>query len=125
MRLLKIAVVALAFTFGGCANIVPAFDVLTGSVATSAPVTTAQAEKVLTVAHLALKAAGQDIIAAAQAGTLHGTNATLVKTWYDKADDTLKAADQLDAVANAQGVVDKVAAVNTLLTDIHAIVPGK
>lgn len=125
MRIFKVAFVALALTLGGCANVGPAFDVLTGSVATTAPVTIGEAEKVLTVAHLAYNTVSENIITATTLGTLHGTNAATVKLWYDKAGDALLAADQLDKVANAQGVMDKVSTINTLLAQIASIVPTK
>jgi hypothetical protein len=118
-------IIAAPLLFGGCANIVPAFDVLTGSIATQAPVTVATAEKALTVAHLALNTIGTDIIAATNSGVLHGANATVVKGYYDTADDDLKAADQLDAVANATGVMDKVNAADALIAMIHPLAPSK
>lgn len=115
----------LAVSLGGCSTIGPAFQVLTGgSVATQAPATVATAEKALTVAHLALNTIGEDIIAATHSGVLHGPTAVSVKEYYDKADDGLKAADQLDKAANAQGVVDKVNAVDTLIAQIHSLVPS-
>ena len=122
----------LAFA-GGCANIGPAYDVLTGSVAQSAPVTTAQAEKVLTVAHLALNTISVNILAATDSCVkhhdnscaLHGDNAATAKIMYDTASDALTAADQIDAVANAQGVIDKVDAAETLIAQINKLVPHK
>ena len=122
MKLKHLAIAALCLPLlGGCSTIGPAIGVLTGSVATTAPVTVATAEKALTVAHLALNTVGQDIIAATQSGLLHGTNASTVKGWYDSADEDLKAADQLDNVANATGVMDKVTAADSLISQIHTL----
>lgn len=122
---MKKHIIALTFitalSLGGCANLGPAFSVLTGSLATTAPTTIATAEKALTVAHLALNTIGQDIIAATNSGVLHGANATTVKSYYDTADDDLKAADQLDTLANAQGVMDKVTAADALIAQIHPL----
>lgn len=114
----------LIVPLSGCANIGPAWDVLTGSVASTAPVTVGDAEKALTIAHLALNDLAPIIIEAAHNGTLHGTNATSVKSWYDQADNLLHTADALDVVANAQGVMDKVNAANALIVQIHPLVPG-
>lgn len=112
---------------GGCTGTTlgNAVGVLTGSVATQAPATTADAEKALTVAHLALNTLAVDLITAAKpGGVLHGTNATTARAWYDKADDTLKAADQLDTVANAQGIMDKVNEADTLIGQINTLIHG-
>lgn len=116
-----LALVAL-IPLGGCANVEGALGVITGSVATQAPVTTADAEKGLTVAHLALNTVAQNILKATASGALHGTNAATVKTWFDQADGILQAADQLDIVANAQGISDKVASAETLIAQITSIV---
>lgn len=122
-RILAIALaVAIGTGSGGCSSLGPAFGVLTGSVATQAPATTADAEKALTVTHLALNTVAENILTATKNGTLHGTLATQVKGWYDAADDGLKAADQLDVIANAPGVMAKVDSVTTLITQIQSIV---
>jgi len=119
-----VLVLGLAGCTSGCTNLSAAFSALTGSVATVAPATTATAEQGLTVAHLALNTVAVDILAATKAGVLHGPTATTVKTYYDTADDALKAADQLDVVANATGVMDKVNAADALIAQIHTLVPS-
>lgn len=119
-----LALVLIVPLLGGCANLGAAFSVATGSVATVAPVTTADAEKALTVAHLALNAVAENILTATHSGVLHGTNASTVKVWYDKADDALKAADQADRLANAEGVMAKVNEAETLITQIQTLVKG-
>ncbi len=116
------AVILALPLLGGCSSVAPALGVLTGSVATQAPATTADAEKALTVAHLALNAVSENILTATKSGALHGTNAATVKVWYDKASDGLQAADQLDVVANAPGVMAKVDSVTTLIAQIQTLV---
>jgi len=132
-KIIAATALAVSLSLGGCANVGPALDVLTGSVATTAPVTTAQAEKVLTVTHLALNTISVNILAATDSCVkhhdnscpLHGDNAATAKIMYDTADDSLKAADQIDAVANAQGVIDKVNAAETLIAQINNLIPKK
>lgn len=123
MRKIVIALV-LAGVVGtsGCGSVLGALNVLKGSVATQVPATTADAEKGLTVTHLALNAIAENILTATKNGTLHGPAAATVKAYYDQADDALKAADQLDVVANAQGVMDKVTSAQTLIGMITALV---
>lgn len=122
MRKALFAIAVCIPLLGGCTSFVPALGVLTGSVSTQAPATTADAEKALTIAHLALNTVAENILDAIKKGTLHGTNAATVRVWYDSADDGLRAADQLDVVANAPGVLAKVDSVTTLITQIQSIV---
>jgi hypothetical protein len=123
MRRALLALVLLV-PLGGCQNLSTAFQVATGSVATVAPVTISDAEKGLTVAHLALNAVAENILTATHNGTLHGTLAGEVKTLFDKADDALKAADQADSLANAPGITAKVKEATDLIATIQNLVKG-
>lgn len=119
-----LAIALAAPLLSGCGDIGAAVGVATGSVATVAPATTADAEKALTVAHLALNAVAENILSAAHSGLLHGKDATTVKTYFDQAADSLAAADQADKLANAEGVMSKVNEAESLIAQIQTIVKG-
>src|SRR6202000_1011568 len=101
MKLPLILAAAGACALGGCALIDPA--------------TLADAEKALTVAHLAYQAAGTALEEAAKSGVLHGADAAQAQALYDKAGDALDLADKADAAADADGVVEEVAAAQSLI----------
>ena len=84
---------------------------------------TADAEKALTLAHLAYDGAGLALKNAATSGALHGADAATAQALYDKAGAALDAADQADALANAQGVLAAVGDADALLTQIQALIP--
>ena len=81
----------------------------------------ADAEKALTVAHLAYQAAGVALEEAARSGALNGADAERAQALYDKAGAALDLADQADAVANADGVLAQAAAAEAALADIAAL----
>ncbi len=119
------AAATVALTLVGCTTLQNVAGALTGgSVVSAAPATVADAEKGLTLAHLAYQGVSYGIQDAITTGYLHGTSAAQVKVWYDQAKVGLDAADAADAAANAQGVVDKVNAVNDLLTKIAPLLPA-
>jgi hypothetical protein len=84
----------------------------------------ADAEKGLTLAHLAYQGIGLALQNAAQSGALHGTDAANAKALYDQAGTALATADAADALANAQGVTDAVADANALIAQIHTLIPA-
>ena len=119
MNLLPLAAVAGAFALGGCSPVQSLFD--GASVAQSAPAAIVDAEKALTVAHLAYQAAGISLEQAAQSGALAGADAEKAQSLYDKAGAALDIADQADAAANAQGVLAAVADAQALIAQIDAL----
>ena len=113
---------ALAATsLGGCATISSVFA--GSSVAQSAPLTTEDAEKALTVAHLAHQAIGVSLKAAADSGALHGADAAKAQALFDRAGAALDAADQADALANASDVMSAVEDAEALISQIDALIP--
>lgn len=119
--LLAAALVAVAFSASGCAQISSLIG--GGSVASTAPVATADAEKALTLAHLAYQGIGDALIDATQTGALKGETAAQVQSLYDKAGAALDAADQMDTAANAPGVLAASAAVQATISQIVALIP--
>ncbi|HXC56116.1 MAG TPA: hypothetical protein VNU97_12535 [Rhizomicrobium sp.] len=117
MRKQLIAVMAAAALLGGCQTIA-ALSSGHGLVQGPALV---DAEKALAVAHLAYQAAGVSMQAAAQSGALHGVDAASAKALFDRAGALLDTADQADALANAQGVLDAVAGADALLVQIKTL----
>jgi hypothetical protein len=107
MKLPLILAAACACALGGCTLVDPA--------------TLQDAEKALTVAHLAYQAAGTALDEAARSGALHGADAAGAQALYDKAGDALDLADKADAAANADGVVEEVAAVQALIADLDKL----
>lgn len=118
MRKLALAC-ALAVSLGGCATVTSVLG--GGSLAQSAPQTTADAEKALAVAHLAYQAVGISLQEAAASGALHGANAAAARTLYDKAGALLDAADQADALANAPGVFAALAEASALIAQLKTL----
>jgi len=112
----------VATSLGGCQTVA---SLLTGqSVAQVAPTTIADAEKALTIAHLAYQALGETLKSGADSGILHGPNAATAKSYYDKAGDYLDVADKADAAANAQGIFSAVASAESFITQAKALVPS-
>ncbi len=118
MNLLPLAAVVSALALGGCSS--APFD--NGTIAQAAPAASEDAEKALTIAHLAYQAAGATLQQAAQSGALHGANAATAQALYDKAGTALALADQADAAANAQGVLAQVTSVQALIAQIAALI---
>jgi predicted small secreted protein len=112
----------LAAPLAGC-NTMQAL--VAGSVAQSAPQTVSDAEKGLTLAHLAYQGIGDALKDAATSGALKGAAAATAKGLYDEAGAALDAADRADSLANAQAIVDKVGAVNALILQVKALIPEK
>lgn len=121
MRLIPLAFAA-ALALSGCGG-------LSGCAGTSisqvAPKTVADAEKALTLAHLAYDGLGQALKAAATSGLLHGADAAKAKVLYDQAGDAIALADKADSVANAQGIYDAVTQANDLITQASAFAKAK
>ena len=119
MNLLPLAAVAGAFALGGCASAQSPRD--DANVAQTAPAAMVDAEKALTVAHLAYQAAGVSLEQAAQSGALAGTDAQTARALFDRAGAALDIADEADAAANAQDVLAAVADAQTLIAQIVAL----
>ncbi len=120
-QLASAAALAAAVSLGACSTIAP---LLAGqSLAQQAPQTAADAEKALTIAHLAYQAIGVSLQDAAQSGALHGANAATAKALYDKAGALLDTADQADALADAQSVFAAVAEASALIAQIKSLIP--
>lgn len=109
MKLPLILAAAGVCALGGCSLIQPA--------------TQGDAEKALTVAHLAFQATGVALEQAAQSGALHGGDAATAQALYDKAGVALDLADRADDAANADGVLAGAEAVQAALADIGALLP--
>lgn len=120
LRFLLVCVVAGPL-LGGCQTVEAL--VAGTSVADSAPQQTADAEKALTVAHLAYQAIGVSLRNAATSGLLHGADAAKARTLYDQAGADLDAADAADALANAQGIAASAADAVALIAQISALIP--
>jgi len=117
-----IAISAFAIALSGCSTLTA---VLSGnSAASSAPQSIAQAEKGLTLAHLAYQGLGDGLKSAATSGLLKGQAAASAKLAYDAAGDALEVADSADAVANAQGINDAVAKAEMLINQANAAIKG-
>jgi len=121
MKLPLIAAAACAFTLAGCSTFTSLLE--GSSVAQSAPTQTENAEKALTIAHLAYQAVGRSLEQAAQSGALHGADAATAQALFDKAGAALDIADQADAAANAQGVLAAVADAQAAIADIDTLIP--
>lgn len=124
---LKTLAIALALTvavpLGGCTTIQSWLS--GGSVANANPTAVSDAEKALTVAHLAYQGAGIALQQAAASGALHGANAATAKVYFDKAGAALDIADQADQAVNAAGIYAAVADVVAAITSLDALIPQK
>ena len=124
-QLVRRLIVAVALTaslsLSGCETV----TALIGghSIAEQAPAAALDAEKALTIANLAYQGIGLELKDAAERGMIHGENAATAKVWYDQAGDTLLTAHQLNAVANAQGVMDAVSKAQALIFQIKSLIP--
>lgn len=116
-KLVRLCALLAALSLGACA-LVPGASA-TGGTASS---TLADAEKALTVAHLAYQGIGVSLKAAADSGVLHGADAATARQLYDRAGALLDAADQADALANAQGVLDAVTQASALIAQVDALI---
>lgn len=95
------------------------------SVASQIPgVITLNTEKSLIVVHLAYNALGEELIIAARANVLRGSNASLAKNYYSKAGDALIVADKADAAANEKGVINAVTAATDAIFSAKALLKG-
>lgn len=119
---LRYAFVLAVLPLTGCAGL----GVLVGggSVAQVAPATITQAEKSLTLAHLAYDGLGATLKAAATTGVLHGSAAANAKTYYDKAGDALLVADKADDAANASGVMAAISTANDAIVQAKSLAKG-
>jgi hypothetical protein len=118
-----VAALTVSLALGGCSTIESLIG--GGSLGQSAPTVLADAEKALTVAHLAYQGIGISLQQAAQSGALHGPNATTAQGLYDKIGGFLDTADAADAALNAQGVLDAVTQADALVTQINSLIPKK
>ena len=121
MKLPLTAAALCAFALTGCGTFTSLLE--GNSVAQSAPTQTEDAEKALSVAHLAYQAIGASLIEAAQSGVLHGADAAKAQALYDKAGAALDIADQADAATNAQGVLAAVAQAQAAIAQIDSLIP--
>jgi hypothetical protein len=120
-KLALAAALAAAVSLGACSTVAPLFA--GQSLAQQAPQTSADAQKALTIAHLAYQGIGISLKDAAQSGALHGANAASAKALYDKAGALLDTADQADALANAPGVFAAVGEASALIAQIKSLIP--
>ena len=111
---------ACALMISGCAvwNAVVAGQ----SARQAAPQTIEGAEKVLALTHLTYNGLSQAILAATQQHVIHGTTASLVKEYYDRAGDALNLADKADQAADVQGITSQVQTATSLITQASAII---
>lgn len=116
MRAAILAALIAAAPLAACSSL------LGGSVAQSAPQTVADAEKALTIAHLAYQGIGLALEDAAASGALHGADAAKAQALFDKAGAALDVADTADAAANADGILAAVADADTLIAALHTLV---
>jgi len=120
-KLALAAALSAAVSLGACSTVAPLFA--GESLAQQAPQSAADAQKALTIAHLAYQAIGVSLKDAAQTGALHGADAATARALYDKAGALLDTADQADALANAQGVFAAVAEASALIAQIKSLIP--
>jgi ABC-type Fe3+-hydroxamate transport system substrate-binding protein len=113
MRAFALVVLLAAAPLGACSAL---------SLAQSAPQSTSDAEKALTIAHLAYQAVGLALKDAAASGALHGADAATAQALYDKVGAALDAADAADEAANASGVLAAVADADTLIAQLHTLI---
>jgi hypothetical protein len=120
MKLLPLAAVAGALALGGCSSLQSLWD--GPGTAQAAPGALMDAEKALTVAHLAYQAIGVSLEQAAQSGALAGDDAANARALFDKAGTALDIADAADEAANAEGVFAAVADAEAAISSINAII---
>jgi len=119
---MRLAISALALALvsaplGACAS-------LPGFAGTPAQTTaTADAQKALTLAHLAYQGIGEALRNAALSGALHGPAAAEAKALYDKAGAALDAADTAQAAADAPDMLSAIAEANALIAQLHTLIP--
>lgn len=124
-QLAALALVAMVATpLGGCDTVRAVLD--GQSVAQIAPVTLADAEKKLTIAHNGVNYISAQLIYNATpppdgSGLIHGTLATTLRGYYAKAIAALKLADDADDAANTQSILSNVANAQTFIDDFKAL----
>ncbi|MBV8977074.1 MAG: hypothetical protein JO261_02510 [Alphaproteobacteria bacterium] len=121
MKLPLIAAAACALALGGCSTVTSLFE--GSSIAAAQPSQIADAEKALSIAHLAYQAVGNTLANAAASGLLEGADAAKAQALYDKAGAALDAADKADDAANAPGVLAAVADAQTAIAAIDSLIP--
>lgn len=122
---------AAALMLGGCQDLKllgnATLAVVTGeTVADVAPSTLADAEKVLTIAHLAVNYIGEELKYNALpppegSGLLHGDAAHKARVLYAKMVAALRVGDKADDIANTAGILSAVAQVQDLRTQFDTI----
>jgi hypothetical protein len=117
MKLLPLAAVLGALALGGCGTFSTLFG---GSAAYAATLT--DAEKALTVAHLAYQGAGVALEQAAQSGALTGANADRAQALYDKAGAALDVADAADQTANAADILSAVEDAEMAISSLNTLI---
>jgi len=123
----KLALVALlvcALPLASCAD--KGVPIVNGqTVSQSAPEVFINAEKALTVAHLAYNAISGQILQATQAGILKGSTATEVKNIYDKAGDALNVADTADRAGNTTNLLAAIQDANSAIAQVKSMIGVK
>lgn len=84
-----------------------------------------EAEKALTVAHLAYNSLGTIILDATKTGVLKGSTAAQVKVYYDKAGDALLVADKADKAANATDLANAIASAQDAIASASTLIGSK
>lgn len=92
------------------------------SIAQSAPEVFANAQKSLTVTHLAYDAIGRQILSATQSGLLKGENAATVQVVYRKAKGALDIADTAERVGNTTNLLQAIQEANSAITQVKNLV---
>lgn len=95
------------------------------AVSANSPESFAQAEKALTIAHLAYNTLGTQLISAANTGLLKGQDAATAKTYYDKAGDALRVADAADKASNEVDLLTAINIANGAIADAQSLLGGK
>lgn len=91
------------------------------SVADTSPEVFANAQKGLTVAHLAYNAIGSQILQATSSGLLKGNAAAQVKVVYDKAGDALNIADTAERAGNTTNLLHAIQEANSAISQAKSL----
>lgn len=106
---MKAVVLILSLAVGGCASQI------------IQPQSLSDAEKALTVAHIAYNAVGSELLTLSANGTLHGTAAAQAKIAYDKAGLALDAGDSADRAGSATDLYTAVTEAQTAIAQVQSI----
>lgn len=117
-----VLILALCLPMAACAQTQIA---ATGTITQVAPQTVLAAKKSLIAAHALHEAVADALTAAANANICKGQCAIDAKRYLDQSEDALKAADNLVALGDAQGIELKISGATALISQIQALIGGK